>query len=134
MNIVRATVIFLLLVGCVNSERDSRLDGTWTSNKKLTLENLGAHSLKKDQLEFLKKNLGEMQYIHKKGKVAVNFISMPIEPLQYSDYSVYEVGSDYVVVGHKGDEKIKMQFYKNCIFHITEWGINEYFCKSEQSI
>lgn len=125
-----AGFLVLLLSSCVLLA-DNRLEGIWTSDKEMTLENLADHSLSDEQLAFLEKNLGDMQYIHKDGKVAVSFVSAPIKPLQFSKYTVYESTADSIVVGHKTSEKVKLHFYKHCFFHMTDWGINEYFCKTQ---
>jgi len=124
-------VSFLVLTGCSQLDGDSRLDGTWTSNKALTLKNLGEGIFSNKERGFIENNLGDMQYIHRGGKVAVSFLSAPIKPLQFSGYKVFESDVNSVTLGHANSEKIKMVFYKNCIFHKTEWGFDEYFCKTE---
>jgi len=132
MNIRNVGVLFFLtfLISCSTSSSDPRLEGTWTSNKELTLSNISKDiKLTEGQLSYLNKALGSMQYIHKGNKVAVDFIDMPFEKLSFSKYKVYQSDENSVTVGHKGKEKIKIHFTENCIFHKTLWGFNEYFCK-----
>ena len=132
MNTRNFSLLFFLifLISCSSATGDARLEGTWTSNKELTLSNIRKDiKLTEKQLTFLNESLGSMQYIHKGNKIAVNFKDMPFDKLSFSKYNVYESDKNSVTVGHKAKEKIKIYFSGNCIFHITEWGFNEYFCK-----
>jgi len=129
------TVLFLipLLWSCSFQSGDSRLDGTWTSSKKLTLLNISENiQLTEQQEVFLNKSLGIKQFIHKGGKIAYNFIDKPYERLSFYNYIVYESDEKSVTFGfNESSRKIQIFFSGNCIFHETHWGVNEYFCKSK---
>jgi hypothetical protein len=124
-----STLLTLTLLGCANHPYDPRLEGVWTSNKELTLNNLGETSLTEKQLTFLKENLGDIQFTFKNHKTAINFTSDPIEKLEFKKYKTVSINTNSVTIIPPGGTEKTLTFDGNCFYIDTDWSYREYFCK-----
>lgn len=120
-----------LLVAC-GGDGDPRLQGTWRSDKALTLAHLSPDEearLTSEQRQFLARNLGDMQLHFDGAKVAVSFASQAGQPVRWDSYRWTTLASDAVGVETSAGGPVAYTFAGNCFHMQAAWGYREYFCR-----
>lgn len=129
MRILPILLLFALIVGCTDAG-DPRLEGTWVSDRERTLASLSSESaFSEEQLSFLQRNLGELQFHFSGSKTAVSFTSDPDEPLQWEPYKVRSFDEESVSISIKSGARVEYTFDGNCIYMQAAWGYREHFCR-----
>ena len=130
MKIKTIFLFSVLLAGCNQSPSyDTRLEGTWWSNKEITLSNADVTKLSKKTLQFLEDNLGDLGFSYKKDKNAPLSKSNPTLELKYEKYKLIKTTNNSVTIAALNGPEIKLTFEGNCYYVDSTLGLNEYFCK-----
>ena len=84
--------------------------------KELTLKNLDLTKIDKDKLEYLKDNLGDLGYIHKKRKMATLFKSDPELVLEFIEYEIIRVTDSSVTIKNHIGSEVTFTYEGNCYY------------------
>lgn len=120
-----------LLVAC-GGYGEPRLQGTWRSDKALTLAHLSpddAAGLTTEQRRFLARNLGDVQLHFDGAKAAVSFASQAGQPLRWEAYRWTATAPDTVGIETGNGGPVTYTFAGNCLHMQAAWGYREYFCR-----
>lgn len=123
------------LMAC-GSDGDPRLQGTWRSDKALTLAHLTADEaagLTTEQQRFLARNLGDVQLHFDGTKVAVSFASQAGQPLRWETYRWAAQAPDAVGIETSDGGPVTYTFAGNCLHMQAAWGYREYFCRAPKA-
>lgn len=117
------------LVAC-GGDGDPRLQGTWRSDKALTLAHLSPEAgLTTEQRHFLARNLGDVQLHFDGAKAAVSFASQTGQPLRWEAYRWTATAPDTVGIETGNGGPVTYTFAGNCLHMQAAWGYREYFCR-----
>ena len=123
-----------LAAGCNRqpADYDARLQGTWFSDKEMTLRGIDEKELSKEKLQFLKENLGDLGFIYKKNEIAVLFKSDPDFGLEFNEYKLIGATENTVTISSLGGPEATLTFEGSCYFIVTDH--KEYFCKKNEGV
>ena len=113
------------------SEHDTRLEGVWISNAKMTLSHLDSTKLLDRQRKFLDANLGELQFVFLGSRAAILFTSDKEQLPVFEEYEVIRSTRDSVSIKTKSGSEATYYFVNDCMYLNAVWGYQEYFCRSE---
>lgn len=134
-NYIQSVFVFsfvIALTACNSTEKiiDQRIQGTWFSNKELTLKNIEETNVKLDEelFSYLKRNLGDLGYSYDGSIMTVTFKSMPNEKIPSVEFEIIESDGGSITIKNKHGANAKFYFEGNC-YYIFTTGFKEYFCK-----
>lgn len=122
----------VLFQGCTSGE-PTFLEGSWKSNKELTISNFTDNPKLTDDLKkYLTKNLGELTIVLKGNKLTVYF-DKP-EDLEWGTFKIVSQNDHGFTLSVKNrmlDGQHFTYFWSGECFYLEQpqWGYNEYFCK-----